>query len=119
MKDRKKKKEKRPRRRVPASFSDAERGLWDILRDRRVAGARFMRRFAIGRLVVDFVCRERRLAVMIDADQRADARPELSLNARGYRLLRLHGEDILRHPARVRAAVALQLDRSDPDGHNE
>ena len=117
MKDRKKKKEKRPRRVSPASLSAAERGLWGILRDRQVAGARFMRRFAIGRLVVDFVCRERRLAVMIEGGRPRGDSHEQSLATRGYRLLRLHEQDILRHPARVRAAVAMTLDHSD--GHNE
>ena len=122
MKDRKRKKEKRRKRLAPAPFSGAERDLWRILRDRQVAGARFLRHFPMGRLVVDFVCRERRLAVVIDgmpASGRGESH-EQSLKVRGYRVLRFHEDDILRHPARVRAAIAALLERSDfAGGRNE
>ncbi len=115
MKDRKRKKEKPRGRQPPAALSDAERSLWDILRDRQVAGARFKRRFPVGRLVVDFVCPERRLAVLLDGarhSERGDGRDQ-SLQARGYRVLRFGEEAVQRNPARVRAAIAALLERSD------
>ena len=125
MKDRKKKEQKQRKKRTPVlRTSDAERCLWDILRDRQVAGARFLRRFPMGRLVVDFVCREHRLAVVIDGPRRAaaarDEGRDQSIAARGYRLLRFDETAILRHPERIRSAVAAQLESSDAsEGHNE
>jgi very-short-patch-repair endonuclease len=121
MKDRKKTKQKPHRRPPPAAFSDAERALWDILRDRQVAGARFMRHVPIGRLTVDFVCREHRLAVLLDSVHpgRYDGRDQ-SLAARGYRVLRFDEDTVFRHPERIRSAVAAWLHNSGfSEGRNE
>jgi very-short-patch-repair endonuclease len=86
--------------------------LWDKLRANRV-GAKFRRQHPIGSYVVDFYCRDTRLAVEVDgeAHSRAD-RPErdmtreMFLNENGYRVLRVAASDILRNVDAVAASIA-------------
>ncbi len=76
--------------------------LWEALRNRRLAGLRFRRQHALGPLVLDFCCTERRLAVEIDGgihdepDQqlRDQARTE-HLVAAGYAVLRFRNDQVL------------------------
>lgn len=110
MKAEKKRNARRRPKRLPVASTDAERCLWDVLRDRQIAGARFMRRFPMGRLVIDFVSRERRLAVVIDGGRHSyaerDSNRDRSLQTRGYRILRFHEDAVLRNPERIRDAIA-------------
>jgi very-short-patch-repair endonuclease len=52
----------------------AERRLWYRLRSRSINGHKFVRQEPIGRFIVDFVCREKRLIVELDGSQHADSR---------------------------------------------
>jgi very-short-patch-repair endonuclease len=49
--------------------TDAERFLWETLRDRRFEGFRFRRQFIIGHYVVDFYCVKARLIIELDGGQ--------------------------------------------------
>ena len=104
--------ERRPKRRHFAS-TDAERCLWTLLRNRQLAGVKFAQHMAVGRFIVEFVCRERRLAVVIDGGRRShparDQFRDQALRSRGYRVLRFKNDDVLRKPARVRAAIEAAL----------
>jgi very-short-patch-repair endonuclease len=62
-------------RRLRQQSTDAERKLWWRLRSRGIHGHKFVRQEPIGRFVVDFVCRERKLIVEIDGGQHADNKP--------------------------------------------
>ena len=44
----------------------AERALWNLVRDRRLAGHKFRRQVPLGSYVVDFACFEQRLVIEID-----------------------------------------------------
>ena len=46
----------RTARRLRKTMTEAERRLWQRLRDRRIDGFKFRRQAPIGRYVVDFVC---------------------------------------------------------------
>jgi very-short-patch-repair endonuclease len=88
----------------------AERTLWAALRNRRCNGYRFKRQVVIEGLIVDFYCRELRLAVELDGPvhqtpegrQRDEAR-DAHLQSRGIRVLHLPNEQA--STARVLAAV--------------
>ncbi|SFJ14074.1 endonuclease domain-containing protein [Methylobacterium brachiatum] len=86
------------RRHLRQSQTEAERRLWNRLRDRRLGGFKFVRQESIGRYVADFCCREARLIVEIDGSQHADnARDRVRdawLVARGYRVLRFWNPEI-------------------------
>jgi very-short-patch-repair endonuclease len=73
--------------------------LWLSLRDRRLAGFKFVRQEAIDSFVVDFACRDRRLIVEVDGGQHADNPKDVLRDRRlaeaGYRILRFWNNDVL------------------------
>ena len=81
----------------------AESRLWGRLRDRRLAGYKFVRQEPIGLFVADFVCREAKLVVEVDGathstDQEIalDRRREAYLRSQGYGFVRIHYDDVYR-----------------------
>ncbi|HHQ2528034.1 TPA: endonuclease domain-containing protein [Pseudomonas aeruginosa] len=53
--------------------SEAERALWQCLRGHRLLGLKFRRQKILGPYIVDFVCRERMLAIELDGGQHVDS----------------------------------------------
>lgn len=60
---------KRYARAMRASMPDAEALLWSLLRNRRLANAKFRRQHVIAPYIVDFYCAERRLVIELDGGQ--------------------------------------------------
>ncbi len=86
--------------------TDAERVLWQRLRNRQIGDFKFRRQRPIGPYVVDFVCLEHWLVVEVDGGQHAiraakDARRDAWLASAGYRVLRFWNPDVLRNPEGV------------------
>lgn len=78
----------------------AENALWQRIRNRRVAGAKFRRQYAIERFIVDFVCLEHRLIIEVDGSiheqqQEYDAVRQAFLEAQGFRVLRFTNGEVL------------------------
>jgi len=98
--------------------TDAERRLWSILRDKRLAGYKFRRQQVIGRYIVDFVNFEHRVIVEADGSQHAesdyDLRRDIWLKAQGFSVVRLWNNDILARTDIVANAIwhALQPGKS-------
>lgn len=73
--------------------------LWRHLRDRQLAGCKFVRQEPIGPYFADFACRERHLVVEVDggqhADSAADARRDATMRDFGYRTIRVWNNDVL------------------------
>ena len=86
------------RRRLRVSQTEAERRLWFRLRDRRLAGFKFVRQESIGRYVADFCCRDARLILELDGGQHADSEHDRVrdawLTARGFRVLRFWNAEV-------------------------
>jgi very-short-patch-repair endonuclease len=82
-----------------AASTEAERKLWYRLRDRRLAGTKFVRQTPIGPYYADFVCRTCKLVVELDGSQHAgsahDDKRDATLIALGYRVLRFWNADVL------------------------
>ena len=55
-----------------AASTEAEKKLWQRLRDRRLGGAKFVRQALVGPYYADFPCRARKLIVEVDGSQHAD-----------------------------------------------
>jgi very-short-patch-repair endonuclease len=94
------------RRAMPAS----ERRLWKHLRDRRLAGLKFVRQVPIGKFVVDFLCRERRLIVELDGESHAnrvryDIERQRRLEEDGRRVLRISNDDVMNSLESALAAI--------------
>ena len=79
-------------------LTDAERKLWLKLRDRRLAGYKFLRQVPIGRYVADFACREAKIIVEVDGSGHArgdrDAKRDAALVEDGYGVLRFWNPEV-------------------------
>jgi primosomal protein N' (replication factor Y) len=92
---------KRPSQRARTlrnNATDAERALWQVLRDRQF-GWRFRRQFVIAPYIVDFACPEAGLVVEADGGQHAEPgdhdRRDAFLKEKGWRILRFWNNDIV------------------------
>jgi very-short-patch-repair endonuclease len=80
--------------------TEAEARLWNRLRDRRLAGAKFRRQHPTGPYIVDFCCVERRLIVEVDGGQHSEAdsgdeRRSAYLASFCFKVLRFWNTDVL------------------------
>lgn len=82
--------------------TEAEKKLWSLLRDRRLAGWKFRRQVPLGPYVVDFYCSEAKLIVEADGGQHADSVSDGIRTAwlikNGYRVKRYWNNEILTNP---------------------
>lgn len=86
-------------RELRANSTDAETKLWNRLRNRQIAGCKFVRQEPVGRYICDFVCRDRMIVVEADGGQHLESkRDEVRdryLGEQGYRVLRFWNNDVL------------------------
>ena len=88
-----------------------ERILWNLLRNRQVAGLRFRRQIPVGPYCVDFICSSAKLVVELDGmshdgRQQQDAERTAFLNEQGLRVFRVTNEDVLNDVESVAIAIA-------------
>jgi very-short-patch-repair endonuclease len=81
------------------SMTDAESRMWYYLRNRRLAGYKFVRQYAIGKYIVDFICREKNLIIEVDGGQHMNAieydeQRSMYLKNRGYQVFRVWNNDV-------------------------
>lgn len=77
-----------------------EQSLWKYLRNRRLAGLKFVRQLPIGSYIVDFACREKNLIVKLDGESHAtsgeyDLKRQHLLERSGWRVIRFGDDDVL------------------------
>jgi very-short-patch-repair endonuclease len=98
--------------------TDAEKKLWNRLRSRGIGGPKFVRQDPIGRYIVDFICRERRLIVEVDGGQHAtdprDAVRDKWLADHNYRVLRFWNNEVLQNIDGVLQVIVEALDVETP-----
>ncbi|MFA9275953.1 MAG: endonuclease domain-containing protein [Candidatus Aquirickettsiella gammari] len=87
-------------REMRKKMPDAEQLLWYLLRNRRVAGAKFRRQHAVGRYILDFYCVEKKLAVELDGGQHSeqqtyDQHRDAYLKQQGIEVLRFWNNQML------------------------
>ena len=101
------------------SQTDAERRLWGLLRNRRLAGFKFRRQYPIPPYIADFVCVEAGLVIEIDGGQHAsdqirDEERSQVLKSVGYRTVRFWNNDVLLRTSEVLEAILLELGNPSP-----
>ena len=106
-------------RQLRKSLTDAERVLWNILRNRQVLGYRFRRQAPIGPYIVDFVCFESRLVIEVDGGQHVeqanyDADRTGWLEGAGYRVIRFWNSQVLEETEAVRDAIWMAVEGLSP-----
>ncbi|WP_137864339.1 MULTISPECIES: DUF559 domain-containing protein [unclassified Sphingomonas] len=83
-------------RTIRTNSTDAERALWQQLRQVR---PRFTRQLVVSHYILDFVCRTLKLAIELDggqhAESEADATRTAYLEAQGWSVLRFWNHDAL------------------------
>ena len=79
----------------------AEARLWSKLRNRQLAGLKFVRQVPLDPYFVDFLCRERKVVVEVDGGTHGtageiarDRSRTLELQRSGYRVFRVHNSDV-------------------------
>jgi len=80
--------------------TDAERWLWQRLRNRELLGWKFRRQHPIGCYIVDFVCIEKKIIIELDGSQHAENQTADStrseyLEEKGYQVLRFWNNNVL------------------------
>ena len=80
-------------REMRSRMTDAEALLWTLLRNRRIAGAKFRRQHPEGRYILDFYCEEKKLGIELDGGQHSEA---VEYDEKRGEWLRLQGIRILR-----------------------
>ena len=108
-------------RQLRQSPPDAERALWQALRDRQIGGHKFRRQHPVGRYFADFACIEAMLIVELDGGQHfsdegmeADIRRTAELNQLGYHVLRFTDREVLLEREAVRLSIFNWLEANVP-----
>jgi very-short-patch-repair endonuclease len=101
-------------REMRGRMTDAEALLWQLLRNRRIAGAKFRRQHPIGRYILDFYCDEKKLGIELDGGQHTeavdyDARRDAWLSMQEIRVLRFWNNQVLTETEAVMEAIYSEL----------
>jgi adenine-specific DNA-methyltransferase len=105
--------------------TDAERKIWSLLRNGRLAGFKFRRQVPVAGYVLDFYCIAGRLVVELDGGQHNtpqqaayDQRRTQALQALGITVLRFWDHDVLKHADAVARTIYSHLEASErPSPH--
>jgi very-short-patch-repair endonuclease len=93
--------------------TDAERRMWMLLRDRRLAHLKFKRQEPIGHYFVDLVCFQKRLIIELDGGQHnenaADEKRTAWLESQNFKVIRFWNNDVLKNPEGVLTSILLAL----------
>lgn len=97
------------------NLTDAERKLWQSLRNRQLKNHKFRRQVEIGDYVVDFACLEKQLIVEVDGGQHLnrskDQERTLELEKQGYQVLRFWNDDVLKNLDGVLQVIVENLEK--------
>ncbi|HTR85921.1 MAG TPA: DUF559 domain-containing protein [Reyranella sp.] len=99
--------------------SRAERKVWEPLRDRRIADAKFRRQHPIGAYFPDFARISRKLVIEVDGEhhtfqQEADARRTAMMECEGWRVVRFWANHVVENPDGVWEEIELLLKEQPP-----
>jgi len=104
-----------PRRReLRKNQTDAERIFWNRIRDGRFFGLKFKRQYGMGSYILDFYCREKKLAIELDGSQHIenvdyDNERTKYLNSFGITVLRFWNNDVMRDMDAVLESIRIKL----------
>ena len=99
-------------RNLRKTIPEAERRLWNRLRNCQLGGFRFRRQHTIGAYIADFACIEARLVIECDGDQHGfedalihDAKRTAFMESEGWAVLRFWNKEIYDNMDGVLAAI--------------
>ncbi|MBI2741306.1 MAG: endonuclease domain-containing protein [Rhodospirillales bacterium] len=99
--------------------SRAEQKVWELLRGRRINGAKFRRQHPIGPYFADFACISRRLVIEVDGDHHAfqveaDARRTAAMEREGWQVVRFWANQVVQNPEGTWAEIERVIDARPP-----
>jgi very-short-patch-repair endonuclease len=100
-------------------LTEAERLLWEHLRNRQLGGFKFRREYPIGEYIADFVCVDARLIIELDGGIHAeqvqyDEARERVLIAQGYSVLRFENSTVTASLQKVLERILIALRPTAP-----
>ncbi len=106
-------------RELRQNATDAEKLMWQLLRNRAIHDAKFRRQHPIASYILDFYCHEAKLAIELDGsghleDKQAkydDERTKI-LNEQGIRVLRFWNNDVLKDTESVLNEIWIALEEA-------
>jgi very-short-patch-repair endonuclease len=101
-------------RELRRNLTDAERRLWQAIRDRQLGGAKFRRQAPLGPYFADFACYEAKLIVELDGGQHAeltshDVVRQKFLTKGGFRVLRFWNNEVMENITGVLDSIRVAL----------
>lgn len=83
-------------------MTDAETHLWQHLRARQILGFKFRRQHPIGNFILDFACRDVKLAIEVDGGQHNEIQSQDNLRTawletQGWKVLRFWNNEVLQN----------------------
>lgn len=107
------------RRELRKNMTDAERILWNVIRNRKLEGKKFRRQHSIDNYTVDFFCFEESLIIEIDGSSHAnvgsmqyDFERDEKLKEMGYIIVRFKNEEVYHHLEEVLNEIRSSLNTS-------
>ncbi len=96
------------------NYTDAEKVLWQRLRNRQLANCKFRRQVTIEPYIVDFVCLSRKLIIELDGGQHNetieyDRIRTNFLTAEGFRVLRFWNNEVFEETEAVLQKILEEL----------
>jgi len=90
----------------------AEKICWNLIRDRRINGAKFRRQHPIGPYFADFACVSRKLVIEIDGEHHAyqvnaDTHRTSVMENLGWRVVRFWANEVVANPEGIWTAIEL------------
>jgi very-short-patch-repair endonuclease len=106
-------------RALRSTATDAERKLWQHLRNRQIKGIKFRRQYPIAGYVADFASPAIRLVIELDGGQHLqhegyDRIRSQRLACNGYVVLRFWNDDVLRKTEQVLSEIIRVIDATPP-----
>ena len=102
------------------NMPEAEKSLWQLLRDEQMEGYKFRRQQPIGNYIVDFVCMDKMLVIELDGGQHAeqieyDKNRSEYLESLGYQVLRFWNNEVLENKEAVYDSIVRALTTPHPN----
>jgi len=112
---------KERRRNLRRAQTDAEKLLWQKLRNRQLFGMKFFRQYSVGPYVLDFYSTKLKLAIELDGGQHAeddqrdyDEHRSEYLKAHGIEVIRFWNNEVVRNMDGVLCRIAERITPSIP-----
>lgn len=109
---------KKRRKELRSDQTEAEKLLWNKLRNRQILGIKFFRQYSIGPYIADFYSSEKRLVIELDGSQhtiedknRYDKERTSYLSYQDIKVIRFWNNDIMKNIEGVLERIIVELKR--------